>query len=210
VTRVLLVDDFPVVRRGLQQILSELLPDIRFGEASSASAALALLEDEAWDVALVDLNLPDGDGLDLLEQIRARHPAVAVLVVSGYPEEEFAVRCLRLGAGGYLTKASAPDELAAAVRNVLAGRKYVSAALAEKLASLVRRDLAPVSHDALSYRELQVLRLVATGRSTKQIAAELKLSEKTIATYRSRIAEKLRISTNVELTRYALRHNLVH
>jgi DNA-binding NarL/FixJ family response regulator len=206
---VLLIDDFPVVRRGLQQILSELLPDVSFAEASTVPAALALLEQQSWDIALVDLNLPGPDGLELLEQIAARHPEVPVLVVSGYPEEEFAVRCLRLGASGYLTKASAPDELAAAVRHVLAGRKYVSATLAEKLAGDVRRDLARASHDALSHRELQVLRLVATGRSTKQIAAELKVSEKTVATYRSRIAEKLRISTNVELTRYALQHNLV-
>lgn len=207
-TRVLLVDDHPVVRRGLQQILSQVLPEVRFAEASSASAALALLEQEPWDIALVDLNLP-GDGLELVGQIRTRHPAVPVLVVSGYPEEEFALRCLRLGAGGYLTKASAPDELAAAVGTVLAGRKYVSATLAPSVAGAVRRTLARVRPEALSQRELQVLRLVATGRSTRQIAAELKVSAKTIATYRTRIAEKLRISTNVELTRYALRHNLV-
>jgi len=130
-------------------------------------------------------------------------------VLSAYPEEEFAIRCLRLGAAGYVTKDSAPDELAGAVRKALAGGKYVTAALAERLAGIVAADVAAMAHEALSNRELQVLRRVASGRSLKEIAAELNLSEKTVATYRARIAEKLQISSNVELTRYALRHKLV-
>jgi DNA-binding NarL/FixJ family response regulator len=209
VTRVLVVDDHAVVRRGLMQIVSEAFPDPRFGEASNVPEALAALEREAWGVALVDLNLPGRDGLALLQALREQYPSLPVLVVSAYPEEEFAVRCLRLGARGYLTKDSAPDELAAAVRKVLAGGKYVTAALAEKLAGVIGGELAAASHEALSNRELQVLRLVATGRSLKQIAGELGLSEKTIATYRARIGEKLQISTNVELTRYAFLHKLV-
>lgn len=207
-TRVLLVDDHPVVRRGIAQILSELLPEVRFAEASSVSAARELARTPC-DIALVDLSLPDGDGLSLVAELRGRHPSMPVLVVSTFPEEEFALRCLRLGAAGYLVKECASDELSAAVRNVLEGRKYVSRRLAEKLASVVRRDLAPLSHDALSDRELQVLRLVATGHSRKEIAGALNVSEKTVATYRARIADKLRISSSVELTRYALRHNLV-
>jgi DNA-binding NarL/FixJ family response regulator len=207
--RVLLVEDHSVVRQGVVRILSESLTDPVFGEAANASVALELLAREPWDLVLVDLNLPGRDGISLLEEIRALHPALPTLVVSAYPEEEFAVRCLRLGVGGYVTKASAAHELAAAVSKVLSGGKYVTAALAEKLAAGLGDDFTRASHEALSNRELQVLRLVAVGRSLKQIAAELELSEKTVGTYRSRIAEKLRISTNVELARYALRHNLV-
>jgi DNA-binding NarL/FixJ family response regulator len=208
-TRILLVDDHAVVRRGLVQILSESCLGARFGEASSAAEALAVLGRDGWDLAIVDLNLPGRDGLSLLQEIRRLHPDVRVVIVSAYPEEEFAVRCLRLGAAGYVTKDSAPDELAAAVRKAIAGGKYVSASLAERLAAVVGGDIARASHEALSARELQVLRLVATGRSLKQIAAELHLSEKTIATYRTRIADKIHVSTSVELTRYALRHKLV-
>jgi DNA-binding NarL/FixJ family response regulator len=208
-TRVLIVDDFPVVRRGLAEILSESLRDARVGEASTAEEALELAAKEDWDLAVIDLSLPGRDGLWLLEEMRRRHPGIPALVLSDYPEAQLAVRCMRLGAVGYVTKDSAPSELAAAAKKTLAGRKYVTAALAEKLADAVGRGSARPSHDALSNRELQVLRLVASGRTLKQIASDLKLSEKTVATYRARIAEKLRISTNVELTRYALRHHLV-
>jgi DNA-binding NarL/FixJ family response regulator len=208
-TRVLLVDDHAVVRRGLAQILSRAFADVRFGEAGTAAEALDLLAREPWDTALIDLNLPGRDGLALLEEVRRAYPAVPVLVVSAYPEEEFAVRCLRLGARGYLTKDSAPDELSAAVRKTLAGGMYVTAALAERLAGVVGGDVARASHESLSLRELQVLRLVARGRSLKQVADELHLSEKTVATYRARIAVKLHLSTNVQLTRYALQHHLV-
>jgi DNA-binding NarL/FixJ family response regulator len=207
--RVLIVDDFPVVRRGLAEILSESLRDARVGEANTADEALELAGKEDWNLAVIDLGLPGRDGLWLLEELRRRHPGIPALVLSDYPEAQLAVRCLRLGAAGYVTKDSAPSELAAAARRTLAGRMYVPAALAENLANAVGKGAARPSHEALSNRELQVLRLVAIGRSLKQIALDLKLSEKTVATYRARIAEKLRISTNVELTRYALRHNLV-
>jgi DNA-binding NarL/FixJ family response regulator len=208
-TRILLVDDHAVVRRGLIHILSESFPGSRFGEASSAAEALNLVNAERWEIALIDLRMPGRDGLALLEELRRTHPELPALVLTMQPEEEFALRCLRLGASGYVTKESASDELAAAVRKVLGGGKYVTASLAERLATFVGGDLVQSLHEALSNRELQVLRLVASGRSLKQIAAELHLSEKTIATYRARIAEKLHISTNVELTRYALRHKLV-
>jgi two-component system, NarL family, invasion response regulator UvrY len=207
--RVLIVDDFPVVRRGLVEILSESLRDARFGEAGTSEEALESLGKDRWDLALIDLTLPGRDGLWLLEELRRRYPEVPGLILSDYPDAQLAVRCLRMGAAGYVTKDSAPSELAAATRKTLAGRKYVPAALGEKLADVAGSGGERASHDALSNRELQVLRLVATGRSLKQIAAELKLSEKTVATYRARINEKLQISTNVELTRYALRHNLV-
>jgi DNA-binding NarL/FixJ family response regulator len=206
--RLLIVDDHAVVRRGIAQILSDALPDANFGEAGDAATALESIARERWDAALIDLNLPGRDGLALLEDIRRDHPSVAVLVVTAHREEEFAVRCLRLGARGFLTKDGAPDELVAAVRKVLAGGLYITTELAERLAAVVGgHPSAP--HESLSTRELQVLRLVARGRSLRQIAGELNLSEKTVATYRARIAGKLHVSTNVELARYALKHRLV-
>ena len=208
--RILVVDDHAVVRRGIEGVLLEAFPHARFGEASQAADALELLAREPWDLVVVDLNLPGRDGLALLADVRGLYPNLPTLVVSVYPEEEFAVRCLRLGANGYVTKASAPDELAIAAKKALSGGRYVTAALAEKLALILGGgDLERASHETLSNRELQVLRLVATGHSQKGIAAELNLSEKTVASYRARIATKLRVSTNVDLTRYALRHKLV-
>jgi two-component system invasion response regulator UvrY len=209
VTRVLVVDDHDVVRRGLRYLLAEEVAGCEVGEASSAAPALELLEQGGWNLVLLDLNLPGRDGLDLLAQLRARWPSLPVLVLSAYPEEEFAVRCLRLGAAGYVTKASLGEELVAAVTRVLAGGRYVSAELGERLATLLAEPEGNDPHALLSARELQVLQLVARGRSQKEIAAELSLSEKTIGTYRARIAEKLGISTSVELTRYALQHKLV-
>lgn len=208
-TRMLVVDDHEVVRRGTRQVLAEGFPGAAFGEAATAPEALALLAAERWDLLVLDINLPGRSGLEVLEDVRRLWPRLPVLVLSAYPEEEFAVRCLRLGASGYLTKSSAADELVAAVRKALEGGKYVTAALAERLASVLGGGVRGEPHEALSGRELQVVRLVATGRSMKEIAAELHLSEKTIATYRARIAEKLGVSTNVELTRYALQHKLV-
>ncbi len=208
-TRMLVVDDHEVVRRGTRQVLAEGFPGAAFGEAATAAEAMGLLQAERWDLLVLDINLPGRSGLEVLEEVRRLWPRLPVLVLSAYPEEEFAVRCLRLGASGYLTKSSAADELMAAVRKALEGGKYVTAALAERLASVLGGGVRGEPHEALSGRELQVVRLVATGRSMKEIAAELHLSEKTIATYRARIAEKLGVSTNVELTRYAMQHKLV-
>jgi len=207
--RFLIIDDHEVVRRGLALILSEAFPSARLASAASVATATENLVSGTWDLVLLDINLPGRSGYELLEDVRKRWPRLPVLVVSAYPEEEFAIRSIRLGAAGYLTKDSAADELVAAVRKVLAGGKYVSAALAEKLVAFIGGDRASEPHELLSSRELQVLRLVASSRTLKEIAAELRLSEKTIATYRARISEKLGESTNVELTRYALRHKLV-
>jgi DNA-binding NarL/FixJ family response regulator len=209
VTRILIVDDHEVVRRGLRQVLAEALPSARFEEADSSEAALGAIAGTAWDLVLLDVNLPGRSGLEVLEDAKRLRPQMPVLVVSAYPEEEFAVRCIRLGAAGYLTKNTASAELVAAARKVLAGGKYVTARLAERLMDVLGGDAAAAPHEALSSRELQVLRLVASGRTSKEIAAELHLSEKTIATYRARISEKLGLSTIVELTRYAVQHGLV-
>jgi two-component system invasion response regulator UvrY len=207
-TRILIVDDHLIARRGLEHVLAAAFPDARFGEASDAAGALTALSAEAWDVALVDIHLRDRDGLDLVAEVRRRWPALPVLVVSAYPEEHFAVQTLRLGAAGYVSKESEPADIAAAVRKARSGGRWVSAALAERLASAVGGAGALELRGGLSARELQVLRLVAQAWTQKQIAAELHLSEKTVATYRARIAHKLGLSTKVELTRYALQHGL--
>ena len=208
-TRILLVDDHEIVRRGLKQLLAEEYPDAFFGEATGVPQFRGLIMRKEWDLVLLDINLPGGSGLELLGEVKSHHPKTAVLMLSSYPEEEFAVRALKLGADGYLTKASVSDEMMTAVRKVLSGGKYVSAALVERLAIALGNPMEQFPHEALSPRELEVLRLVATGKTIKEIASGLTLSEKTVATYRSRISEKLSLSTNVELARYAIQHHLV-
>lgn len=228
---VLLVDDHELVRRGLQLVLAEGLVGATFRVAASGREAIDALsvrtggegadaaetpnvpgtaERAPFDLVVLDINLPGMSGIEVLEAIRRRFARLPVLVVSAYPEEEFALRCLRLGAVGYLSKDTAADELVLAARKALAGGKYVSAAIAERLAgALAGESIGGSPHESLSNRELEVLRLVATGKSQRAIAEALHLSEKTIATYRARLAEKLGASTNVELTRYALHHGLV-
>jgi len=207
--KILLVDDHEIVRRGLKQLLAEEFLTAEFGEADRVPQALEHVTRGAWDLVLLDINLPGASGLELLSEIRRLCPKTPVLMLSSYAEEEFAVRAFKLGADGYLTKASLADEMLVAAKKVLGGGKYVSAALAERLAASLGSPLQQELHEALSRRELEVLRLVATGKTIKEIAIGLSLSEKTIATYRSRISEKLGLSTNVELARYALRHALV-
>jgi len=206
--RCLLIDDHEIVRRGVRQLLAEVWPDAEFGEAAGVAAGREWLLRADWDLVLLDINLPGGNGFELLAEARQRCPGAAVLVLSAYPEEEFATRAFKLGAAGYLTKASLADEMLLAVRRVLAGGKYVSAALAQHLAAALGDSHGQALHEALSPRELEVLRQVAQGRSAREIAAALSVSESTVGTYRSRIADKLRVSTNVELTRYALQHGL--
>jgi two-component system invasion response regulator UvrY len=206
---ILLVDDHEILRRGLRQLLAEEFPAAKIAEASRVPEARELIAQQSWSLVLLDINLPGGSGLELLAEAKKLCPAAAVLVLSSYPEEEFAMRSLKLGAAGYLTKAGAADELLTAVKKVLAGGKYVSAALAESLATALGNPASQLPHETLSARELEVLRLVATGRTIKEIAAGLSLSEKTVGTYRSRISEKLGLATNVELARYALQHRLV-
>ncbi len=207
--KILLVDDHEIVRRGLKELLTEEFPKAVFGEANTVPQAREMIVQKEWNLVLLDINLPGGSGLDLLGELRQLRPQAAVLVLSSYPEEEFALRSFKLGAAGYLTKASVADEMLTAVKKVLSGGKYVSATLAENIATALGKRLDQELHETLSTRELEVLRRVATGRTIKEIAAELSLSEKTIGTYRSRISEKLGLSTNVELTRYALKHRLV-
>lgn len=204
--RILLIDDHEIVRRGLKQLLAETFAQAVFGEAANYTQALALANKHEWSLVLLDINLPGQNGLDILCELKRLRPKMPVLVLSYYTEEEFAIRSLKLGADGYLTKSSVSDEMLVAVRKVLAGGKYVSMSLAEKLAHTL--GAVQEKHETLSRRELEVLRMVATGKTIKEIALELSLSEKTIATYRGRISQKLSLSTNVDLARYALKHGL--
>ncbi len=205
--KILLVDDHEVVRRGLKQLLAEAAPRVDFGEAATVPQARKLLR-KPWDLVVLDISLPGCSGFELLADVKREQARTPVLVLSIFPEEEFAVRAFRLGAAGYLAKASLADEMIAAVKKVLAGGRYVSPALAERLAAALGGRPGR-AHETLSPRELEVLRLVASGRTVKEIAALLALSHKTIATYRARLAQKLGLSSNVELARYALRHQLV-
>jgi two-component system invasion response regulator UvrY len=206
--KVLIVDDHKIVRNGLRQVIAEHYPGTTFGEAGTSQEALELLHRQEWDLALLDVNIPGRSGLEVLEEVKRLWPETPVLVISAYPEDEFAMRALKLRAAGYLTKGQAADELGAAIKKALAGGRYVTNSLAERLAAALGSDLQGAPHESLSSRELQVLRLVAQGRTLKEIAGELALSEKTIGTYRARVSEKLRLSTNVELARYAWHHHL--
>jgi two-component system, NarL family, invasion response regulator UvrY len=207
--QILVADDHELVRRGLRGLLKEAFPDLVIGEALDCAQTLSVLEKQSWDLVLLDINMPGRSGLDLLQDLRRLYPKMPVLVLSAFPEKDYAVRAFKLGASGYVSKQSASDELLAAVRKALAGGRYITPSLAEALASTVAGENPAAPHDLLSNRELQVLQLVALGKSLKEIAAALSLSEKTIGTYRSRISQKIGLSTNVELARYATLHQLV-
>jgi DNA-binding NarL/FixJ family response regulator len=208
-TRILIIDDHELLRRGLKGILAEAFGDLQVGEAVDAAHALEIAEQQDWDMVLLDINMPGRSGLEVLEDLKRLHPIMPVIILSAFPEKEYALRAFKLGASGYVSKQSASSELLAAIRKALAGGRYVTPLLAEALAATVAGETPTVPHELLSNRELQVLRLVAVGRTLKEIATELSLSEKTIGTYRTRIAAKLGLSTNVEIARYAVRHQLV-
>ncbi len=206
--RILIADDHEVVRHGVRAILSREFAGAEIGEATDSREAVSLLMQGTWDLLLLDINMPGRSGLDVLRDARQLCPKAPVLVLSAYPEEEFALRALKLGAAAYLNKQSAASELVIAIRKILVGGKYLTATMAQKLADSLGEDLHQEAHEALSVRELEVLRMIASGHSLKQIAASLALAETTIATYRSRISQKIGLTTNVELTRYALQHRL--
>jgi DNA-binding NarL/FixJ family response regulator len=208
-TRILIADDHEVLRRGLKTILAEAFPNLLVGEAADARQTLEAAAKHPWDVVLLDINMPGRSGLDALQDLKRLHPQMPVVVLSVFPERDYAVRAFKLGASGYVSKQSASGELLAAIRKALAGGRYVTPLLAEVLAATVAGEAPAVPHELLSNRELQVFRLVALGKPLKEIAAELSLSEKTIGTYRMRISQKIGLSTNVELARYAMQHKLV-
>jgi len=208
--RVLIADDHAVVRRGLEQILVDSLKEIVVGEAANAEDAIRLVDGQEWDVVVLDISMPGRSGLDALKEIKKIRPNLPVLILSIHPEDQFATRALKAGASGYLTKETAPDELVNAIHKVVAGGKYVSGALAEKLAADLEKDLGGVPlHKRLSDREYEVLILIASGHTITEIAEDLSLSVKTISTYRTRILEKTDLKSNADLVRYAITHGLV-
>lgn len=207
--KILVIDDHEVVRRGVKQILEEVFPHVEVGEADTGQKGIAAVRQEPWDLAIVDISLPDQSGLELLCELHSTAPQLPLMVLSLHPEEQYAVRAFRAGARAYLTKQTAPEELARAVKQVLTGRMYVTASLGERMAGGLNKNPTGPVHHTLSEREFEVLVLLAQGQSVKHIAQSLALSIKTVSTYRARLLDKLQLSTTAELIRYALDHHLV-
>jgi DNA-binding NarL/FixJ family response regulator len=207
--KVLIADDHAVVRQGLKQILSETSDMIVAGEAQNGQEVLNKVRAADWDVVVLDLTMPGAGGLDLLKALRRERPRLPILVLSIHSEDQYAVRVLKAGASGYLTKESAPEALVKAIRKVAAGGRYVSPYVAEKLAFNLGEDFEKPPHESLSDREYQVMRWIASGRTVKEIAKEMSLSVKTISTYRARILQKMKMKTNAELIHYGIQNRLV-
>jgi len=205
--KILVADDHAVLRKGLRQILAEEFPDAQIGEAATTPETLELISRQRWDVLVLDIFMPGRSGLEVLHAVRTQMPDLPVLVLSTAPEEQMAVRVLKAGASGYLNKQAAPEKLVQALRKILAGGKYISEVLAERLAVEITRPDRP-GPDVLSDREFTVLRLIVGGRSIKEIAGELSVSVKTVSTYHTRIWEKLGVHSDVELVHYAVAHGL--
>jgi DNA-binding NarL/FixJ family response regulator len=207
--RILIADDHAMFRRGLRETLAEAFPRVTFAEAKTAAETVELVRRQAWDVAILDISMPGKSGLDILDDVKHLRPSMPVLLLTMHPEQQYARRALKAGAAGYLTKDSVPDELKSAIRKIIAGGRYVSATLAEKLAVDLRSGADLPLHELLSDREFQVLRMLASGKTVKEMAEELSLSVKTVSTYRGRILEKTGMKTNADLIRYALEAQLV-
>ena len=206
--RFLITDDHSIIRLGLRQALLEQYPTALFAEAPNAFEALEHARTAPFDAILLDITMPDRSGLDILADLKSAQPDTPILVISMHGEEQFALRALRAGASGYINKSELADEVVTAVRKMLAGRRYVSATLAERLAADAAGSASNASHEALSAREFEVLRMIANGRSGKEIASALSLSYKTVSTYRARILQKLHLQTNFDLVEYARREGL--
>ena len=207
--RILIADDHELLRRGLRQILADAFPELMLIEAGDARQTLDAAEKQPFDLVLLDINMPGRSGIEVLQDLKRLYPRLPVVVLSAFPEKDYALRAFKLGASGYVSKQSASSELVTAARKALAGGRYITPSLAEALAATIAGEAPALPHETLSDRELQVLRHVALGKQLKEIAAELSLSEKTIGTYRMRISRKLGLGTNVELARYATLHGLV-
>lgn len=207
--KILIADDHWVVRRGVKELLSG-YPEIELiGEASNGEEIIQQLYADNWDILILDLSMPDASGLDVLIQVKQRKPDVKVLILTMNQEDEVAIRAIKTGASGYLTKDSVPEELIKAVRKINSGGRYISSELAETIAFTLEKNTEKQPHEFLSDREFQVLCLIASGNSLKQIGENLCINVKTVSTYRSRILEKLNMKSNVELTHYAIKHRLV-
>jgi two-component system, NarL family, invasion response regulator UvrY len=207
--RILIVDDHTMLRSGLKALLTTAFDAAVFGDASDGAEACECLRSQSWDIVLLDIALPGRSGLEVLKDLQSEWPRVPVLVLSGHKEDQLAVRAVKAGARGYMTKDSAPDDLACAVRKILDGGRYITATLGEQLASHAHHDPCGTPHETLSDREYDVMGRIASGNTVGEIADQLSLSVKTISTYRSRVLEKLRLRNNAEIVRYAIRNGLV-
>jgi two-component system, NarL family, invasion response regulator UvrY len=207
--RYLIADDHTVVRKGLKQILQDAFPTAIIEEVADAEALLEKVFTEEWDAVISDISMPGRSGLDVLQQIRQSHPKLPILILSMYPEDQYAIRVLRAGASGYLNKNSAPEELVKAINQVLIGKKYITATTAEKLAVSFNQDADKFNHEYLSDREFEVLKMLAGGKSVSDISEQISLSASTISTYRARIMTKLNLKTNADLTLYSIEHKLI-
>ena len=207
--RILIADDHAVVRQGLKQIIADEADMQIVGEAEKASEVLNFVRQEDLNVIILDITMPGKSGLDLLPEIRNLHPMIKILILSMHAEEQFAIRALKSGASGYITKQSAPTELVKAIRKVNNGGKYISQSIAEQLAFFVSDDTNKPLHERLSDREFQVMRMIAEGKTLREIADELFISDKTVGTYRTRIMEKMNMSRNAELIRYAVQNKII-
>lgn len=207
--RILIADDHAIVRRGLKQIILEEFPSAVIGEVSDSSELVKKAILESWDVVLSDLHMPGRGGLDALKQIKQAFPNLPVLIMSMYPEDQYAVRVLKAGASGYLSKTSIHDELINAIRAVSLGKKFITPALAEHIVDAFHKNNEEFPHKMLSDREFEVFKLLASGKAVSEIAQELSLSSTTVSTYRSRILEKMKMRSNTDLVRYAVENNLI-
>lgn len=207
--KILIADDHAIVRRGLKQILIEEYPSATIGEVSEAESLLSEVINNSWDLVICDMNMPGRSGLDALTQIKQVVPRLPVLIMSMYPEDQYALRVLKSGAAGYLGKANIHDEITQAVQTVLRGRKFITPSVAEKLAEAMETDARILPHETLSDREFDVFKLISGGKSVSEIAEQLSLSVTTVSTYRARIIKKMNIANNAGLTRYALEYNLI-
>lgn len=207
--RFLIADDHTVVRKGLKQILLEAFPSALVEEVTDAESMLKMVFSQNWDVVISDISMPGRSGLEVLQQVKQHYPKLPVLILSVHSEDLYALRVLKSGAAGYLNKDSAPEQLVAAVNRVMQGKKYITPTIAEKLANSLDQDMGKSSHEYLSDREFEVLKLLAAGQAVSDIASRLSLSVTTISTYRSRIMVKMSLKTNAELTLYAIENKLI-
>ena len=208
-TRILVADDHAIVRQGLKQIVADTPDLVVTGEASRGREVLERVSEDDYDVVLLDITMPDKSGLEVLEELKRLRPKLPVLILSMHPEEQYAIRALRAGASGYVTKEGVPDELITAIRKVSVGGKYISPSLAEKLAVFLEAGAKKPLHQALSDREYQVMCMIASGKTVKEISEELFLSVKTVSTYRSRVLQKMKMKNNAQLTHYCAQNRLV-
>ena len=207
--RVIIADDHAIIREGLKQIIAESPEMSVASEASDGQLLLEKIRKETFDVVLLDISMPGRSGIEILKQLKLEKPSLPVLMLSMHPEEQYALRAMKAGASGYLTKETAPDELIKAIKKVISGGKYITSTLAEHLAEVYERDVEDLPHRKLSDREYEVFRLIASGKSVSQIAGEMFLSVKTVSTYRNRILQKMNMRNNAELMHYAMKNGLI-